>query len=185
MGGSGGLGGAGGVGGSGSVSDCGNGVVEPGEECDDGNDDDGDGCDHACVVECPPPRHKHPSTHHCYWHRTTPHSWDDARQWCTSRGLGWDLAAITSESERDWVDQVVDPQGDYWIGANDIVTDTVWQWSNGEPWGYDAWGNDEPDNGDGEDCCQSRPLDPGADLWADSGCTDAMRFLCEMTPAGL
>jgi len=32
--------------------DCGNGIVGPGEECDDGNLTDGDGCDHACQVEC-------------------------------------------------------------------------------------------------------------------------------------
>jgi cysteine-rich repeat protein len=31
---------------------CGNGVVEPGEECDDGNGDAGDGCSPACEVRC-------------------------------------------------------------------------------------------------------------------------------------
>jgi cysteine-rich repeat protein len=30
---------------------CGNGVVETGEECDDGNTDDGDGCSAACITE--------------------------------------------------------------------------------------------------------------------------------------
>src|SRR5262245_14155198 len=29
---------------------CSNGVLEPGEECDDGNQIDGDGCDHNCTV---------------------------------------------------------------------------------------------------------------------------------------
>src|SRR5262245_40171921 len=29
---------------------CANGVLEPGEECDDGNQVDGDGCDHNCTV---------------------------------------------------------------------------------------------------------------------------------------
>lgn len=32
---------------------CGNGSVEPGEECDDGNADDGDGCSSSCAVEPP------------------------------------------------------------------------------------------------------------------------------------
>lgn len=32
-----------------SPSACGNGAVEPGEQCDDGNRDDGDGCDHDCT----------------------------------------------------------------------------------------------------------------------------------------
>jgi peptide/nickel transport system permease protein len=34
---------------------CGDGLVGPGESCDDRNVDDGDGCDHACFVETPAP----------------------------------------------------------------------------------------------------------------------------------
>jgi len=30
---------------------CGNGMLESGEQCDDGNTTDGDGCDHACQLE--------------------------------------------------------------------------------------------------------------------------------------
>lgn len=33
------------------VSPCGNGVMDPGEDCDDGNIVDGDGCDHDCHLE--------------------------------------------------------------------------------------------------------------------------------------
>ncbi|XYI02416.1 thrombospondin type 3 repeat-containing protein [Sorangium sp. So ce1128] len=32
---------------------CGNGVVDPGEECDDGNGDSGDGCNADCTAGCP------------------------------------------------------------------------------------------------------------------------------------
>lgn len=32
---------------------CGNGIVEDGEECDDGNLTNGDGCSSACVCDCP------------------------------------------------------------------------------------------------------------------------------------
>jgi cysteine-rich repeat protein len=34
---------------------CGNGKLEPGEECDDGNLSNGDGCSCTCTVEPPPP----------------------------------------------------------------------------------------------------------------------------------
>ncbi len=34
-------------------SPCGNGVLDPGEECDDGNTANGDGCSYDCRVECP------------------------------------------------------------------------------------------------------------------------------------
>jgi cysteine-rich repeat protein len=43
---------------------CGNGVVEPGEQCDDGNLTNGDGCSETCETEQPP------STEGCtpgYW----------------------------------------------------------------------------------------------------------------------
>ena len=39
---------------SGSI--CGNGIVEAGEECDDGNRTDGDGCSGFCGVETPAPQ---------------------------------------------------------------------------------------------------------------------------------
>jgi len=37
------------------IAFCGDGIVDPGEECDDGNNDDGDGCSATCTVEavCP------------------------------------------------------------------------------------------------------------------------------------
>jgi len=51
-GGSGGTGGTGGAGGTGGVEDlCGNGEVDPGEECDDGNIFDNDGCSTSCRIE--------------------------------------------------------------------------------------------------------------------------------------
>jgi cysteine-rich repeat protein len=34
------------------TSECGNGVPEPGEDCDDGNGTDGDGCDNDCTWTC-------------------------------------------------------------------------------------------------------------------------------------
>jgi cysteine-rich repeat protein len=53
-GGAGGMGGAGGAGGTGGMPKmpvCGDYVVDPGEECDDGNLDDGDGCSKTCMLE--------------------------------------------------------------------------------------------------------------------------------------
>jgi cysteine-rich repeat protein len=31
---------------------CGDGIVQPGEECDDGNHDDSDGCNYSCTIDC-------------------------------------------------------------------------------------------------------------------------------------
>jgi len=38
-----------------TVAVCGNGLVEPGEQCDDGNCEDGDGCSSSCTLEGPQP----------------------------------------------------------------------------------------------------------------------------------
>jgi len=51
-GGAGGMGGGVGVGGFNPNEDCGNGVVDDGETCDDGNFAGGDGCSASCTVEC-------------------------------------------------------------------------------------------------------------------------------------
>src|SRR5690606_7826353 len=52
-GGTGGVGGTAGTGGTGGSKPgrCGDGVVDTGEGCDDGNDEDGDGCTATCTVE--------------------------------------------------------------------------------------------------------------------------------------
>ena len=34
--------------------ECGDGILEPGEQCDDGDSDDGDGCSAACIIEPDP-----------------------------------------------------------------------------------------------------------------------------------
>jgi cysteine-rich repeat protein len=35
---------------------CGNGIIEAGEQCDDGNTGDGDGCSSSCLTEAAPPK---------------------------------------------------------------------------------------------------------------------------------
>jgi cysteine-rich repeat protein len=52
MGGKAGSGGMGGKGGSGGMSLCGNGKIDRGEECDDGNQVSGDGCSAQCQASC-------------------------------------------------------------------------------------------------------------------------------------
>lgn len=46
---------------------CGNGILENGEECDDGNSASGDGC-YGCVIETPPPPPPPPPCCDDYWY---------------------------------------------------------------------------------------------------------------------
>jgi cysteine-rich repeat protein len=174
---------------------CGDGHYEPvnGEECDDGNLIDGDGCDATCIVECVPvpgaaAAVKRDSTNHCYMSFTSPVDRAAAHQTCTSLGMGWDLVAITSQGERDWIDGSVDPDAETWIGASDAVVEGIWAWSNGEVWGYESWNGGEPNDAGGiEDCAVLLVDDIGLDtedLWNDIDCTAGREFICELRPAG-
>jgi len=93
--------------------------VAASEECDDGANVDGDGCSAECVVECS--GDKEPTTFHCYVVQTTMVSWDSAHAGCLALGSGWDLAAINSIAERDWVDANSIASVTFtWIGGRDV-----------------------------------------------------------------
>jgi hypothetical protein len=167
------------------VDPCGNGMLGPGEECDDGNTTAGDSCDAACVVECVVSltTFKRQDDNHCYQVVTTPRNWENARADCISLGPGWDLAGISEQTERDYLDDVVNVPSSTYLGGNDRATEGTWEWVNGEPWGYAPWVPGEP-NGSG-DC--ARTLDRAGtsnDEFRDTNCLSLQPYLCELTPAG-
>ncbi len=69
------------------VARCGNGVVDPEEDCDDGDADDQDGCTRRCI-SCPP----RPlgsvwaGTDHCYVRFDRPQTWEAAHSTCWAIG---------------------------------------------------------------------------------------------------
>jgi cysteine-rich repeat protein len=163
--------GAGGTGGEGGQLACGNGSLEPGEECDDGGVAAGDGCGADCIVECEPVDPdlayervwKNPTTFHCY--RVVggelggdpqqpcivtqyPMILDDCLAW------GGDAAALGTVEELDevlasplWAGGFYEVQ----IGAQDVTGMGDWIWHDGEPWiyapGMPPWGAGEPAGG--------------------------------------
>src|SRR5262249_35045562 len=82
-----------GFGGSGGRTNSawGDGIGEPGEECDDGNMNDGDGCS-GCLIDCEPMARKYPANNHCYRAFTTAATWATAelncQTWGGAPGLG-------------------------------------------------------------------------------------------------
>jgi hypothetical protein len=106
------------------VGYCGDGVVDAAEECDDGNAlDDQNGCGVDCqVVMCDPCNttgcrdFDDPASHHCYLLHENNESWADARTACQSLGTGWDLGAIGSAAERDFIDGEA-PTASFWTGV--------------------------------------------------------------------
>jgi cysteine-rich repeat protein len=197
-------GGSGGVGGQGGVvlPRCGDGVINPGEQCDDGGTSAGDGCDGTCNVECS--ELFDDSTSHCYTFLPgMPATWDAAHAACRALGPGWDLVGVSSQTEHDWLTaqptidmSLVDDDNttSFWTGGSDAAVEGTWIWSNGEPF-FDNWITGEPNNDSGGGGGGAGGADPGEDCvvyvrrsavigYDDRGCDRQYAAVCELTPAG-
>jgi cysteine-rich repeat protein len=178
-GGAGGMSGAGGFGGHPSPL-CGNGTVDPGEECDP-TSATVPGCSNFCRIECSGTgEYLRPFIQSCY--RLLPDkplAWGGASNDCVTWG-GW-LATIDSAEEQAFVASLVSDRT--WIGANDKTVEGDFAWDSGEPWGYQNWATGEPSDTLGEDCVE---LNATLDFaWNDTACADPHVFLCERRPPGM
>ena len=101
-------------------------------------------------------------------------SWQNARTSAQALGDGWDLAAITSAEEQQFIQSLVGPANpggaiiEYWLGgyqsayySGQLPADD-WNWVTGEPWGYANWGPSEPNDWDGPGSEQYLAID---DRW--------------------
>ena len=101
-------------------------------------------------------------------------SWQNARASAQALGDYWDLAAITSAGEQNFIESLVgtaNPGGaviEYWLGGYQSTyylgqqpTDD-WNWVTGESWGYANWGPSEPNDWDGPGTEQYLAID---DRW--------------------
>jgi cysteine-rich repeat protein len=169
---------AGGAAGAGGRTECGNGVVEGGEQCDDANPTPDDGCD-ACTCSF-----YVPASTHCYVMLTGDSwTWDEAEQACPA---GWQIASLETLEERDAILPLflANPEAT-WIGGNDKAAEGEFVWESGEPWTYgtgDPWHGGEPNNVGDEDCIELLD-DNGNAFFNDDKCSDHHnRVLCEYTP---
>lgn len=188
--------GTGGAGGGGTtiMPVCGNGIIESGEECDDGNLEPGDGCSPECVeCECPAGDcsnaavFRDPITHHCYAYVASSRDWSDAETACEA----WSgtLAALSTITElQSLMSLVKSSDTNVWLGATDEGHEGTFVWVNGEAFSYvngaPPWASDEPnDNGiwPGHENCLEMRMDPN---FNDRKCDTTQHFLCERLPAG-
>jgi cysteine-rich repeat protein len=183
-GGAGGSGGATGAGAGGAgPTGCGDGIIVAPEQCDDGGQAPGDGCDAACLVECAPPGLLDLITHHCYRFDAGLTDWAKAKVDC-EMDFGGYLTALTSQGELDavsaWVFASVG-NSDFWIGGNDIDADGTYVWVNQEAWWDGGWKMGETSEQAQEDCVLVAAI--SWDL-ADHYCSAMAPFVCEREPKG-
>ena len=88
-------------------------------------------------------------------------SWSNARAQAQAKGVGWDLATITSIAEQNFIANLLgianpsDPINEYWIGAYqdsfEVEPNLGWKWVTGENFSsYVNWMPGEPNNTGGE-----------------------------------
>ena len=160
---------------------CGDGNVDPLEECDDDNQLSGDGCD-GCVIECESLGQKNPANGHCYRVFANTATWGTAEASCQAWGGGSGLGHLVSlgdVAEQAYVRTMVTDAS--WIGGADGVTEGVYSWVDGTPWTYELWAANEPNDTTVEDCVFMRI----AGTWDDHDCTATWpAFVCERRGAG-
>jgi hypothetical protein len=195
--------GGGGGGGGGNVppAGCGNGVLEAGEDCDQGaaNSDDPAAAS-TCTTMCKKRAtcgsvsgaagaKIDPTTGHCYVAWPGPINFASAQRDC--QGRGGSLAVVTSSAENTIVN-AISGLSQMWLGLEitHAATDSF-HWVDGEPFLYSAFAPNEPNNGAAnggrtEDCVAHTVIG-----WADLPCgfpatgnlpsspTFALGFVCE------
>lgn len=187
--------GEGGAGG-GANPDCGDGTVDTGEICDDGNSEDADGCSASCEVVCSdydPDAVLGPAGSCYLWEADADATHSAAVASCDA--LDAHLVTVTSEAEQLFIAQLADF---IWLGASDgldpFASGTAdYTWLTGEAFDYENWGDAQPNNtphdcrsevGTGT-CYEHCLLKEEAGGWNDVDCTFPNPYVCEWDPPGL
>ena len=89
-----------------------------------------------------------PDTKHDYQRIDVPMSWHAAKEYCEK--LGGHLATATTESENKFIYDQFGRDHVVWLGATDEEEEGTWKWITGEPWEFQNWFRDEPNNKGGE-----------------------------------
>lgn len=185
---------------------CGDGVVNTGEECDDGDPDDGDGCSSSCVIEAgyrcegspsvcvticdlsgeyrsPPPGASTVFRDSEYFYCSSATDFDTAELDCAGLGANWTLAQIDDADENTAAVQMTGTA--VWLGGTDEVSEGQWLWPDGTVF-YDSGTNaeysnfavSEPNGAASENCLQLAT----SGTWSDESCASTTGYLCEGPP---
>jgi cysteine-rich repeat protein len=162
---------------------CGDGIVDPGEECDDMNDVDGDGCTN-CLVDCGLAADE--ATHtkfggHCYWLLPAARNPTDAT--CSAGTQAYvHLAALTTAAELTAIGSFVGATASAWTGGTySGVTSGTRAWSDGETWTAD---DDAALTGMASLGPTCLSIQANGSLSYEAACGTSLPVVCERPPPG-
>src|SRR5262245_28266566 len=136
---------------------CGDGETSTGEECDDGNRVNDDGCTNGCV-RCGPldgdARLAGETNGTCYIRHDRALDWAAAGDACAA--TGGHRAALT-QREHETVTPILTPSA-LWLGLSDREIEGAFAWVTSEPLVYRRWRTGQPeDRTDTQDCVAISP----------------------------
>lgn len=120
-------------------------------------------------------------------------TWAEAKRHCER--IGMRLLTTATKPETDQVKTYLNSRvwdradiqfWNLWLGANDIDQNNVWVWkTTGQNMTYTAWGKDEPNGGEKENCLELHYVAYEETKWNDANCDFRKRYICELEEDGL
>ena len=123
----------------------------------------------------------------CYWLSFEEVDWVKAQNGCLSLNPNAHLASSGSKSEDEFILSLRPSSAEphhLWLGGSDFKEEGHWVWSDGTPFGYTNWGDNEGSHGPGQNCIAMETHTPSTSIprgkWHDLGCFDSHPFVCEI-----
>jgi hypothetical protein len=106
------------------------------------------------------------------WGRCSPGlAWQDAEDYCV--GEGGHLVSMNSAQDGVFAINVLSGVAEAWIGLNDIDTERMYVWTDGNPYEHMNWDDAQPDNP------EHRCVGIGGNArWFDYACDEHRVFVC-------
>lgn len=149
---------------------CGDGILQPGEECDDKIAYAHLTCT-KCVIQCPAGEIEDPATRHCYLRvPAASFDWSAAQSGCAAAGAY--LATINSPAENALLQASL--PGPMWIGASRPYSTADFEWLNTDALCYANW-EGQPSGDIGKNCA----LIQANGTWSNDDCKQKKGYICE------
>ncbi|KAM7389041.1 hypothetical protein PAMP_023039 [Pampus punctatissimus] len=116
----------------------------------------------------------------CYFVSSLKKNWNESRQVCIT--MGADLAIVDSRSEQIFINGLLDPGTNAWIGLTDSHTEGTWMWVDGTPVTTMYWQPGQPNNFTNQDCGEIVQKSGQMGQWNDDGCFAQQIWIYESNP---